>query len=580
MVLNTPTCEVPDFDPFDEAMANYFKKHLNNCDATAEPFFLTTEIIPGIGSCPKLDFGVLKRHYAFDIVQNMTCVYSEAIRDTGYSRPDAYFALKEPVALDLRKCPPEENILVTCSSTDDTFEYKQPMLLPKARPKKPRPPNAKKRYNVMVLGIDALSRLNFLRQMKKTREWLKSNATNTIVEMFGYNKIGENSAPNQIPMMTGESYIPGMMDRAIGNYFDNISNYIWQEYSAKGFNTLFFEEQWSTGLFIHPSLKGFLNVPTDYWPRPLMQVADAAASKTRSGCFGPMYASKIYLNYLGDLLRVSRLGNHLFSYAWFSELSHDILIGARRLDEDFRAFFEELQSQRLLDETIIFFLSDHGSRLEEWRGTEVGRYEDMLPFFYMMLPNELVRERPEILENLSVNSRRLTTVYDIHATLKELTEPMQPEQRNAGTLKGHSLISEQIPETRTCLDAGINLQFCSCLKPVRLGTSSALAEKFAKLVIDYANNEIKNNQATSMCATWELRNIYDIFQLQDPRKEFHVVKILLYANPNNAMFEASAVYRDGKLNLNSRVERLDWYSSHAGCAQNKPYARYCYCASG
>ncbi|XP_028967379.1 uncharacterized protein LOC100902736 [Galendromus occidentalis] len=491
--------------------------------------------------------------------------------------------MRKKVSFRIGMCPPEENILISCTSTNDgkglaPFKYAQPMLLPKVRPKRSRPGTLKKRYNVMVLGIDALSRLNFLRQMKKTREWLeKNNKRNKIIEMFGYNKIGENSAPNQIPMMTGESYIPGMMDRAIGHYFDNISSYIWQDYSKQNFNTLFFEEQWPTGLFIHPSLRGFLEAPTDYWPRPIMQAADQMPSKRRGICFGPIYASKIYLDYLRDLLLVSRMSDPLFSYAWFSELSHDILIGARRLDEDFRAFFEELDAHKLLDETVILFLSDHGSRLEEWRGTEVGRYEDMLPFFYVMLPNELLEKRPEIENNLSVNSRRLATVYDIHATLKELTEPGHDGGKSTTTERGYSLISERIPEERTCLQAGINLQFCSCLKPTRLRTDSRLAKEFATLVLDTANKEILENNATSVCATWSLSDIYDVFQLQDPQNQFHVVKILLYAEPAKAMFEASAVYRDGKLSLNSRVERLDWYSSHAGCVENKPYARYCFC---
>lgn len=47
-----------------------------------------------------------------------------------------------------------------------------------------------------------------------------------VVEMFGYDKIGENSAPNPIPLLTGVSYIRGLRDRAIDSYSDSLTKYI------------------------------------------------------------------------------------------------------------------------------------------------------------------------------------------------------------------------------------------------------------------------------------------------------------------------------------------------------------------
>lgn len=44
-----------------------------------------------------------------------------------------------------------------------------------------------------------------------------------IVEMFGYDKMGENSS-NQISLLTGVSHIPGRRDRAIDSYFDSLTN--------------------------------------------------------------------------------------------------------------------------------------------------------------------------------------------------------------------------------------------------------------------------------------------------------------------------------------------------------------------
>lgn len=47
-----------------------------------------------------------------------------------------------------------------------------------------------------------------------------------LVELFGYNKIGLNSAPNQIPLLTGIQYTPdpGLRSRIKkDNYYDNLT---------------------------------------------------------------------------------------------------------------------------------------------------------------------------------------------------------------------------------------------------------------------------------------------------------------------------------------------------------------------
>ncbi|OQR77236.1 hypothetical protein BIW11_00469 [Tropilaelaps mercedesae] len=576
-VLNTSKCVVPDFDPHDPATAAFFREPLKTCtNKNAKPLLFKAEVTAG-RCCPVLNHDVITQHYPDLKIDSLTCVYQELNRDTRNTRPDAAYVEELSKSYTLGSCPSEENIWMMCKDASNKT-YSQPLLLPKARPSRQQGDGP--RLNVLVLGIDALSRLNFMRQMNRTRHFLEDRYT--FVEMFGYNKIGENSAPNQIPMMTGVSYNPGLMDRAIGNYFDGLTEYIWDFYQKHGFNTMFFEEQWETGLFIHPSMQGFRQVPTDYWPRPLMQKLDASKLKAFDGnglCVGGEYAAKFYLEYLLDALEVARHNNPLFAYAWFSELSHDQLNGARRADDDFAKFFRLLDQRRLSQETVILFLSDHGSRLEKWRGTVIGRYEDMLPFFYALLPPQLVQKRPDVIKKLTLNSRRLITAYDIHATLLELASPWA-EDRERKRGQGLSLISHEVPESRTCLEAGINLQFCSCLRPTRIGRGSKLAQRFAHFVIDTVNGEIERNGATSICYTWTFQNIFDIFELEDLDKQFQIYKVLLIAVPQNlkgAVFEASAIFRNNSFELLSRIERLDWYSAHADCVKGKNYARYCYC---
>lgn len=55
-------------------------------------------------------------------------------------------------------------------------------------------------YNVLIVGMDSVSRLNFLRTMPKTADYLKRKGA---IDMLGYNKVGYNTLPNLVPMLLG-----------------------------------------------------------------------------------------------------------------------------------------------------------------------------------------------------------------------------------------------------------------------------------------------------------------------------------------------------------------------------------------
>lgn len=135
------------------------------------------------------------------------------------------------------------------------------MMLPKVKPvRAPIVPHSirKKPLHVLVLGVDSVSRLNAHRQFPKTLKYLQSKKN--FVELFGYNKIGGNSVPNQIPLLTGVPWYGGLEERLGSNYFDNLSRYVWDYYEQRGYRTMYFEELYTYGLFTYPSYKGFRKV--------------------------------------------------------------------------------------------------------------------------------------------------------------------------------------------------------------------------------------------------------------------------------------------------------------------------------
>lgn len=58
---------------------------------------------------------------------------------------------------------------------------------------------------VAVIGIDSISRLNFMRQMVKSYHFITEEMDGDV--MHGFTKVGENTFPNVIPMLTGRSFL-------------------------------------------------------------------------------------------------------------------------------------------------------------------------------------------------------------------------------------------------------------------------------------------------------------------------------------------------------------------------------------
>lgn len=79
------------------------------------------------------------------------------------------------------------------------------------------------------------------------------------------------------------------------------------------------------------------------------------------------------------------------------------------------------------------------------------------------MPQSFQKEHPEQMKNLRLNSRKLTTPFDIHETLKDL---LNFDNFNQDTekqpLRGKSLF-RYIPLNRSCKDAQIEPHWCSCL---------------------------------------------------------------------------------------------------------------------
>jgi len=97
-----------------------------------------------------------------------------------------------------------------------------------------------------------------------------------------------------------------------------------------------------------------------------------------------------------------------------ARLTHDYLNSAGLADPIVAKLLNRLFNQNLLSNTILVLFSDHGIRFGPIRQTLSGKLEERLPFMHIFMPDNWRNN------NLSINSNRLTTPFDIHATLTHI----------------------------------------------------------------------------------------------------------------------------------------------------------------
>ena len=107
-----------------------------------------------------------------------------------------------------------------------------------------------------------------------------------------------------------------------------------------------------------------------------------------------------------------------FVFNFLAKLTHDFINSAGLEDPFVTNLMKRLFSDNLMSNTIMVFFSDHGIRFGEIRKTMSGKYEERLPFMHIYVPKEWRNQ------NLTINQNRLTTPFDIHATLKHVLNGM------------------------------------------------------------------------------------------------------------------------------------------------------------
>ncbi|XP_063445326.1 uncharacterized protein LOC134725442 isoform X1 [Mytilus trossulus] len=455
--------------------------------------------------------------------------------------------------------------------------------------------------SVYFYGFDALSGLIAKRTMPLTMKYLED-----VLEAYtfnGYTKVGDNTWPNLGGLLTGGRY------EQVKKTFVEVP-FIWNNFSQNGYVTMFSEEYPRLSCF-----KGFNGQPTDHLTntffvaaekiKPIknrdirkillfMEYKNIKVSDSSYLCIGNTPKHKIIINYYKRYIEAYK-NRRKFGMSFNTELGHDYINFYNLADKDSAEFLKWMHETGNLDNAIFVFFSDHGPRYSEIQNTNIGRVTGLMPIFTVYVPKHIKQRYPQIHSNLLKNTERLTTVFDVHETLKDVIKSnfdhSEPVDKHA---RGISLF-KPIPETRSCYDADIPEHYCPCYASEDIDVKNKRVQIMAFALVKKINKLLQSH--ADICVHLVLSNVIKAskvksnFERDKSMEERFSIRSYIYNNeqdtryllvvetkPGNAKFEATVHYSsDTSMEVSGEISRINKYGNQSECINVKKLKLYCFC---
>ncbi|XP_060071100.1 uncharacterized protein LOC132551013 [Ylistrum balloti] len=599
-------CILPNIDINDPTINQFYSWHPQplECDSTPSLTYVDMS-------------GVLRfNESVYNSSRNakLNCVYSIISRITDFKiHFENEIPFSEPVDV------PADYFVVRCRNPSGKIKYENlhQKIDRKTHEKKTEfKDETEEDLNVIMFGIDSVSRLGAIRKLPKTVKYLTETLGGYVFK--GYNKVGDNTFPNLIALLCGKP----LEDFKFDYHYVHAETYpfIWNEFEEQGYVTMHSEDWPEIATFDHSIPLGFSKQPTTHYSRPFwlalrkiqpMQYmidqvfmyfeSKAMKMKTSSGlCYGNRPNHMLVVDYLKKFLHIYK-GKRKFAFAWLNELAHNYVNFLEYGDNDFMELLKWMHEEGHLNRSVLLLYSDHGSRLDEIRNTYVGRIEDRMPFVSMVLPEVLKNKYPSIVENIKENQNRLTTVYNIHEALRDV---LYKRYRNiksdisSDEPTGRPIsMFRPLPKSQSCANAKIPEHYCACYSSKPVNKSEPMVNTIANRVLNSINDILV--PVRDKCAKLSLQTVLEVRALQNSleRKAEKETKftllnlimspeqhydqqylIVIRTTPGNATFE-STLKQIGKndFKILDDISRTNRHGSQSGCISDRYLRGFCYC---
>ncbi|KAJ8931099.1 hypothetical protein NQ314_016035, partial [Rhamnusium bicolor] len=481
-LINTSNCRIPDIDPFNEEVIKYVVKQKYLRCTNLE---LLTYIDKSNGVATlSVNTSLLPLYSSFEII----CCYSNISRINYLHKSDNDITLSTCKEFKDNTVISYPFIKVVCSNPfAEVYTNVHATAIPTENQKSGDRGN---RFSVLLVGIDSISKLNLRRTMPKTYRYLEDN----FINLKGYNKIGDNTFPNLMAILTGQN--KAQLEKNCSTKVKlNNCDIIWDTFRTFGYVTAYAEDECNIGTFNYDRPVSFKNVPS-------------------------------------------------FGLFWMNSYSHDDINIPSAMDEKVLEFLGDTRFKSSLNNTIMVFFSDHGFRFGDIRYTHTGWLEERLPFIYFHVPTSFQNSFPKKYRELLVNTQRLTTPYDIYNTLQEvlkLGNRTYKSKRSIGCPNCQSLFKE-IDDLRTCKKAAVDQHWCTCTGHIYINPKDDLVILVAEFVVKEINSYVKSFTEGRSCSRYVLKKVITAGMSQSYQNELnetvHYFLVIIETKPD-AMFEAT-----------------------------------------
>ncbi|GAB1603566.1 uncharacterized protein LOC115216652 [Argonauta hians] len=497
---------------------------------------------------------------------------------------------------------PSDFFRISCKSNKTKYENIHSAIAKRKliykRLKKAKPPPDMLKLNVLMLGIDSVSHMTWLRQLPKSYEYFTQLGG---MVLDGYNIVGDGTPQALLPILTGKTEweLPEARRGKPNARTVDGHPWIWKHFKDAGYVTQYGEDAPHIGTFTYRML-GFKDQPTDHYFRTYFLEASKHFSKNKKLCLGSEPRHKIFIDWMKHFVQMYD-SVPMFSFLFYSECSHEDNNMIQYLDKDLLSFLTYMKLSKALNNTILILMADHGARFSRVRQSVQGKLEERMPYFSFLFPKWFSKKYPDAYNNFKINTKRLTTPFDIHETFIHLLNFKDFKQATTST-RGISLFNE-IPKTRSCQDADIESHWCACLNWKPVSTKNNTIIKAAQKAVSFLNSFTSKHR--SKCQEFHLQNITDarILKANKQMLKFkqssdhdgryadlsantiekeYLIQLTFYVKPGNGLFEITITHQvssDKYIVKEKEISRINKYGSAPDCIAKKyPHLRqFCYC---
>lgn len=443
-------------------------------------------------------------------------------------------------------------------------------ILPKSHLLAKNGNETRNKINILLVGHDSISHNTFIRAFPKLKsELLKLNA----IELQAYTKVAENTFPNMLAMLLGKSVDEIKQEGWNSSQKFDRFDFLWEKFKRNGYTTSWAEDAYVNGTFNYQN-QGFKDIQTDYYLRPFVEAYTSDDSVWSTGdCVEDKYEISVLLDYIADFLNVYQ-NQPYFALTFNARVTHDTIKYTNMLEEPNLQFLRKIKKTNL-NNTAIFYFSDHGQRIAEIRDTKPGRLEDKLPSMYIILPPSFQQQHPEMVDNLRENAFKLTSTWDINKTLLHLLRLSGSNEDFHDKIdRGISLL-EKIPFERSCKDAGVIQSYCPCGAHSKIETSNPIIQKGAHLAVRVLNNKL-HEEARGLCQNHSLVEVKEAYILPQTGNT-KLYPITIRTDPGDNVFDATILYTGIEISVTDLPLRANFFGNRSFCVKDVVLKTLCVC---